>query len=52
MKVEGKHFLSTAGSSGIGLALAHAPLAKGAKIVAQGGGLMLWQVRYRSFKVF
>jgi len=36
MKIEGKRILITGGSSGIGLALAHALLAKGAKVVITG----------------
>ena len=36
MKVEGKRVLITGGSSGIGLALAQAMLAKGAKVVVTG----------------
>lgn len=36
MKIEGKRILITGGSSGIGLALAHALLAKGAKVVVTG----------------
>lgn len=36
MKVQGKRILITGGSSGIGLALAHALLAKGAKVVVTG----------------
>lgn len=36
MKIEGSRILITGGSSGIGLALAHALLAKGAKVVVTG----------------
>lgn len=36
MKIDGKRILITGGSSGIGLALAHALLAKGAKVVVTG----------------
>ena len=36
MKIEGKRVLVTGGSSGIGLALAHVLLAKGAKVVISG----------------
>jgi len=36
MKIEGRRILITGGSSGIGLALAHALLAKGAKVVVTG----------------
>jgi NAD(P)-dependent dehydrogenase (short-subunit alcohol dehydrogenase family) len=36
MNVSGKRVLITGGSSGIGLAIAHALLAKGAKVVITG----------------
>lgn len=36
MKIEGRRIVITGGSSGIGLALAHALLAKGAKVVVTG----------------